>query len=126
MRAAADHNSIITCEGFNLIDDLAILEGDSDVIEMAKRMASHMEANGCVNLSTITIKHLQGLVYYVRDRRMHGMMMTAKDWMQEAMETAMTKKEVKKASKMIRSQASRTWGSLTMTTLIHMKMLSRT
>ena len=62
VRAAADCNNIVNHEGFNLIDDPTILEGDSDVIEMVKRMASHMEANGHVNLSTVMIKCLQGLV----------------------------------------------------------------
>ena len=99
VRAVADCNNIINHEGFNSIDDLTILEGDRDVTEMAKRMASHTEANGCVNLSTILIEHLQGLVYYVRDHCMHRLMMTAKDWMQETMEMAMTKKEVREASK---------------------------
>ena len=94
-----DCNNIITHEGFNTIANLAIMEGNSNVIEMAKCIASHTEANRCINLSTFAIKHLQGLVYWVRDHQMCGLMIMANDWTLEAMQMAMNEKEMKKAKK---------------------------
>ncbi len=53
-------------EGFNLIKDIGVTKDDKDVYEMAKWLAQHTVADGCVNLSTVAIKHLQGLVYCVK------------------------------------------------------------
>jgi 3-methyladenine DNA glycosylase Tag len=56
-------------EGFNQLEDLRVLEIDTDVTEMAKRMAAHMQAEGRVLLGTVIIKHLQMLVWWVRDHQ---------------------------------------------------------
>jgi len=53
---AADRNTIINREGFTSIADLGILDGDSDVTEMAKRMAARNAADGRVTLGTTVIK----------------------------------------------------------------------
>ena len=42
--------NIIAREGFQTLEDLGIMEGDKDVIEMAKRMASRSLNQGHVNL----------------------------------------------------------------------------
>jgi hypothetical protein len=47
---------------------LSILDGDSDVTEMAKRMAARNAADGHVTLGTTVIKRLQELVWWVKDR----------------------------------------------------------
>ena len=58
---AATRTLIMNREGFNQLDDLGVLETDSDVTEMAKWMASHTQAKGRVLLGTIVIKCLQTL-----------------------------------------------------------------
>jgi hypothetical protein len=44
--AEARRNNIITREGFTQLADFGVLENDTDVSEMAKRMASQMVAEG--------------------------------------------------------------------------------
>ena len=60
---------IIDGKGFAALEDIAILEGDADVTEMAKRMAARPAANNRVFLATTVIKKIQGLVWWVRDQR---------------------------------------------------------
>jgi hypothetical protein len=62
---AATRTNIINQEGFTRIEDLGILENDTDVSDMAKRMASRMLAKGRVLLGTVIIKRLQTLVWWV-------------------------------------------------------------
>jgi hypothetical protein len=47
---------IIVQEGFTQLGDLGVLETDTDVTEMAKRMAMHTQVEGRVLLGTIVIK----------------------------------------------------------------------
>ena len=84
--------AIINNEGFTSIVDIGQLEGDNNVIEMAKWMAMHTEANGCVNLGTIMIKHLQVLVFWIKNHQMHSLDIMAANWNQAAMDTAMETK----------------------------------
>jgi hypothetical protein len=65
----ADHDTIINIEGFNLVDDLGVLESDRDVDKMAKCMANHMQADGCIMLRAAVIKHLQALAFWVYDKQ---------------------------------------------------------
>jgi hypothetical protein len=44
--AEATHNNIITREGFMQLADFGVLENDTDISKMAKRMASRMVAEG--------------------------------------------------------------------------------
>ena len=60
---------IIAWEGFETLEDLGILEDDKDVIEMAKRMASRNQNQGHMILSTLTIKRLQALIWWIRDHQ---------------------------------------------------------
>jgi hypothetical protein len=46
----AMHTNIINWEGFISLEDLGILEMDMDVSDMAKRLASRMQAEGRVYL----------------------------------------------------------------------------
>ena len=41
-----DRNLIINNEAFNTLEDIAIMSSDSDVTEMAKRMAQRTQAEG--------------------------------------------------------------------------------
>ena len=52
-------NNIITHEGFMQLADFGVLENDTDVSEMAKRMASRTVAEGRVLLGTVVVKRLQ-------------------------------------------------------------------
>ena len=53
---AATRNTIIAQEGFTQLGDLGVLETDTDVSEMAKRMATRTQAEGRVLLGTVVIK----------------------------------------------------------------------
>jgi hypothetical protein len=70
------HNVLVTCNITNTtahrnsIATFTSMNGDPDVTEMAKRMASRSNAAaGRVILGTMQIKRLQALVYWVKDRR---------------------------------------------------------
>ena len=58
-----------------------------------------MEANGCVNLGTITIKKRQVLVYSIKDCQMHSLDVNVDDWDKTAMMAAMDAKSVQKELK---------------------------
>eukprot|EP00957_Ditylum_brightwellii_P051058 3870963-Ditylum_brightwellii.AAC.1 len=63
----ASQASIITSEGFDSLKSFGLLEGDSDISEMAKRLERRLTTNGCVLLGTMVIKRLQTLVYWVKE-----------------------------------------------------------
>ena len=48
--------NIINQEGFTQLEDPGVLETDTDVSEMAKRMATRTQAEGRVLLGTVMIK----------------------------------------------------------------------
>ena len=125
MTVVQEHNNITTHEGFNTIANLAIMEGNSDVIEMVKCMASHTEANGCINLSIVAIKCLQGLVYCVRDCEMHGLTIMANNWTAEVMQMAMNEKEIKEAKKDEKELSMKDMGKFNWITSKYMTVHSR-
>jgi 3-methyladenine DNA glycosylase Tag len=73
---AATQTLIMNHEGFNQLDNLGVLETNMDITEMAKRMASHTQAEGRVLLGTVIIKRLQTLVWWIRDHQKHGWPLT--------------------------------------------------
>ena len=94
--AAATRTRIIDNEGFTSVEDLAVLETDTDVSEMAKRMASRTAVDGRVNLGTVQIKRIQALAWWVRDRVKHGQPIVAADFNAAAMHTSMERKHIEK------------------------------
>ena len=86
------HTQFINNEGLTSIANLGLLDGDNDVLEMAKCMVTQTEANGCVNLGTIAIKKLQALVYWIKDCQMHSLEVNADDWDEAAMMAVMDMK----------------------------------
>ena len=70
---AGMRTNIIAREGFTQLEDLGVLETDTDITEMAKRMASRTQAEGRVLLGTVIIKRLQTLVWWVRDHQKRGL-----------------------------------------------------
>jgi hypothetical protein len=72
--------NIIAREGFTQLEDLGVLETDTDVTEMAKRMASRTQAEGRVSLGTVVIKCLQMLVWWVRDHQKRDLPLVAAEF----------------------------------------------
>ena len=92
---ARSPSTFINIEGLGLIEAFeSIMSGDSDVTEMAKRMASRPTiATGRVILGTMQIKRLQALVYSVKDGNKRGMQASPELWALQEMNTAMEQKE---------------------------------
>ena len=69
---AALRNRVAANEGLTSLEAFAEMENDQDVDNMAKRLATRPAASR-VNLSTVQIKRLQVLVWWLRDRLNHGL-----------------------------------------------------
>ena len=78
--AAATRACIVGNEGFTSVEDLAVLEMDTDASEMVKHMASHTVADGHVSLGTVQIKRIQALAWLVHDCMKHGQTIVAADF----------------------------------------------
>ena len=89
-----DSARIMNNEGFNDLEDLGVMEGDKDVIEMAKRMSSRAANNGRVILGTVQIKRLQALVWWARDHQRRGLPLVAVAFDVAAMNEALASKGV--------------------------------
>jgi len=86
--------TFINIEGLSNIEAFGAMSGDSDVTEMAKRMASRSSAaTGRVILGTMQIKRLQALVYWVKDCTNRGLDVDPDMWTPEEMASAMDRKE---------------------------------
>ena len=70
------------------MSDLGVLETNADITEMAKRMASHTQAEGRVLLGTVVIKRLQTLVWWIRDHQKRGLDLVAAEFDVDAMNEA--------------------------------------
>jgi hypothetical protein len=90
----AHRMTFLNIEGLDLIAAFASMSGDSDVMEMAKRMALRPTVTaGRVILGTMHVKQLQALVYWVKDYDKRGMQAAPEMWTTEEMNTAMERKE---------------------------------
>ena len=85
---AQTHYTIIECEGFLSLEDLATLVNDKDVDEMAKCMAARTLAGGRVSLGTIVIQKFKTLVWWVDDQIKHGITPLAADFTVEMLNQA--------------------------------------
>ena len=94
--AVASRNVFIDVEGLDTLEAFGDLNGDGDVTEMAKRMASRQQANGRVILGTTHIKRIQALVYWVKDHHRRDLVPDANDWDADTMRASMTRKESEK------------------------------
>ena len=79
--------------------DLGLLDGDNNVLKMAKHMAVQMEVNGHVNLGTVVIKKLHVLIFWIKDHQMRSLDIDTTNWDQAVMATAMEAKHVHKEMK---------------------------
>ena len=91
--AATSCQVFIDIEGLDTIDAFATLNGDSDVTEMAKRMASRTAAVGCVILGTMQIKKIQALVYWVKDHHRRNLDVDPDMWTEEEVIETIQRKE---------------------------------
>jgi hypothetical protein len=91
---ATSRNIFINTEGLDSIEAFGAMNGDSDVSEMAKRMAARSStAAGRVVLGTMQIKRLQALVYWVKDHDKRGLDIDPEMWTIAEMNNAMERKE---------------------------------
>ena len=88
-------NRIINNEGFGSLEDIGLLEGDSDVTEMAKRMATRPTASR-VHMTTVQIKKMQALVWWIRDRMTHSQPLVAIAFDDDALNAALERKRIEK------------------------------
>ena len=91
---AGTHATIIECEGFLSLEDLATLVNNKDVNEMAKQMATRTLAGGRVNLGTIVIQKLKTLVWWVDDQMKCKITPLAANFTVEAMNQATVDKHL--------------------------------
>ena len=70
-----------------------MLNGDSDVNEMAKRMASRNVNDRRVILVTMQIKRLQGLVFRVKDHEKRQLDIDPGMWTSEELRRTLARKE---------------------------------
>jgi hypothetical protein len=91
--AATSRQVFIDIEGLDTIDAFATLNGDSDVTEMAKRMASRTAAVGRVILGTMQIKKIQALVYWVKDHHRRNLDVDPDMWTEEEVIETIQRKE---------------------------------
>ena len=92
----ATRANIIMREGFTQLSDLGVLETDTDVTEMAKRMAARTQAEGRVLLGTVVIKRLQTLVWWIRDHQKRGLALEAANFDAETMNQASEMKSLRR------------------------------
>ena len=85
--------NIIAQEGWEY---LRVLETDMDVAEMAKRMASQMQAEGRVLLGTVIIKCLQTLIWWVRYHQKRNLPLVAAQFNAEALSQAFEMRTLEK------------------------------
>jgi hypothetical protein len=91
---AAGRSIFINIEGLDSMEAFASMNGDGDVTEMAKRMASRQSvAAGRLILGTMQIKRLQALVYWVKDHDKRGLQAVPEMWTAQVMNAAIARKE---------------------------------
>ena len=93
---AQTRNTIIECEGFLSLEDLATLVNDKDVDEMAKCMAARTLAGGRVDLGTIVIQKFKTLVSLVDDQIKRGITPLAADFTVKVLNQAAIDKRLRK------------------------------
>jgi hypothetical protein len=76
-----------------LIEDIGVMKDDKDVYKMTKWLAQKwLVAGRHVNLSTVMIKHLQGLVYWVNGHTLCQQLITVADFTVKQMNSVMSDK----------------------------------
>jgi hypothetical protein len=89
------HTNIINWEGFMSLEDLIVLEMNTDVLDMAKCLATRIQAEGSLYLGTVIVKILQTLVWWAHDHQKHGLAINAADFTAQMMNQAAEMKSLK-------------------------------
>ena len=97
---AADAQNVVNIEGINTPAKIArFMQTDGDIENMAKRMASRTNAAGRTFLSTGSVKNLQALAWWARDRVKRGLIVDHNKWDAAALEDAFEHKVVESETK---------------------------
>ena len=91
--AQASRMTFMNVEGIDSLAAFAMMSGDNDVTEMAKRMATRSTAAGRVILGTMKTKRIQALVHWVMDYDKRGLVPEPDMWTNDTMMEAMERKE---------------------------------
>ena len=83
--AQASRMTFINVEGLDSLAAFAMMSGDNDVTEMAKRMTIRPTAAGRVILGTMQIKRIQALVHWVKDYDKRGLVPKPYMWTGDTM-----------------------------------------
>jgi hypothetical protein len=93
---AVTRTLIMNREGFNQLDDLGVLETNTDVKKFEEKMASRTQAKGWVLLGTVVIKRLQTLVWWIRDHQKRGLPLNANKFSVATMASAAEMKTLRR------------------------------
>jgi hypothetical protein len=83
----------IQVDGIDSLEAFGALSGDSDVTEMAKRMAARTVNAGRVILGTMQIKRVQALVFWVKDHEKRQVKIDPEMWNAEELCATLARKE---------------------------------
>jgi hypothetical protein len=72
------------------------IETNTDITEMAEKVASHTQAEGRVLLGTVVIKRLQTLVWWIRDHQKRGLPLNANEFTVKTMASAAEMKTLRR------------------------------
>ena len=89
-------NALIQFEGFDSLEMIGVMESDIDVDHMSKRAASRTQQAGRVYLTTVQIKNLQALVWWIHDQRKHGQALVAHNFTPQVLLDARERKRIEK------------------------------
>ena len=87
------HTRLICNKGFKLLEDFVIMDGDTDVLEMAKRLSSRAVVTH-MNLGTVQIKRLQALFWWIHDCQTHNQPLIATEFGQVSKKVVVTGKRI--------------------------------
>jgi hypothetical protein len=88
---------IINNEGFQLVVDFGLLDGEKDMFEMVRHLVGHTtDAAGHVYVGAILVKKLQVLCYWVRDHQKRGQAIDHNDWDEAAVQETIEMMHIKK------------------------------
>ena len=91
---AANRATLKNIEGLDSVEACVSTNGDSNIMEMAKRMATRPNvAAGRLILGIMQIKTLRASVYWVKDYNKRSLQAVPEMWTQEVMFAAMARKE---------------------------------
>ena len=93
VNALASRDVFIFTEGLDSMEAFALLSGDGNVTEMAKRMSSRLVNAGRVILVMMHIKRIQALMFWVKDLAKRGITPDPDEWDVDEMAKAMERKE---------------------------------